>query len=236
MGKTIMFVSHDIGAINNFCEKTAWIRGGSLQVIGESSVVTSGYFSFMNYGLESSFQSELADVFQSQNIDTKNIHWSSIAGRDNFGDRGVCITHVSLQSHDSGKRVDVLRGGEKVELFVKMLVTQNISNPIVGFTLKNRLGNSVFGANSYIYRKSSAIGLFETKKNKIIRYEFTFPRLAHGEYVFSLAIADGTQLNHLQHHWVHDAYSVSIRPDSESGFMDWMYCLEDILIEEVVEK
>ena len=31
------------------------------------------------------------------------------------------------------------------------------------------------------------------------------PILLHGDYSISVAIADGTQQAHIQHHWVHDA-------------------------------
>ena len=31
------------------------------------------------------------------------------------------------------------------------------------------------------------------------------PILAPGEYIVGVAVADGTQAKHVQHHWIHDA-------------------------------
>ena len=38
------------------------------------------------------------------------------------------------------------------------------------------------------------------------------PSLAAGDYVIGAAIADGTQLSHVQHHWIHDALAVTAVP------------------------
>jgi lipopolysaccharide transport system ATP-binding protein len=43
------------------------------------------------------------------------------------------------------------------------------------------------------------------------------PRLATGEYSISVAVANGTQLDHVQHHWVHDAIQFKSESTSVSG-------------------
>ena len=37
------------------------------------------------------------------------------------------------------------------------------------------------------------------------RFTFVAPVLAPGDYSIGVAVADGTQLQHVQHHWIHDA-------------------------------
>ncbi len=38
-----------------------------------------------------------------------------------------------------------------------------------------------------------------------VRFRFVMPKLAPGQYAVGVAIADGTQASHVQHHWIHEA-------------------------------
>jgi len=51
-GVTILFVTHDTGLINKFCNRAIWIKDGEIKNIGSSSQITKEYFSFMSFGLE----------------------------------------------------------------------------------------------------------------------------------------------------------------------------------------
>jgi hypothetical protein len=101
----------------------------------------------------------------------------------------------------------------------------------VGFVLKDRLGNKITGCNSHI------IGLnldkFQQGEVKIVYFEFEFPHLTNGSYLFSPAIAEGTQCNHIQHHWVHDAYIVEVNSPDEAAKLDYKFALKnfDIKVE-----
>ncbi len=44
-GRTILFVSHSMQAINSLCDKALWLQKGQLQQIGEASVVVNKYIS-----------------------------------------------------------------------------------------------------------------------------------------------------------------------------------------------
>jgi lipopolysaccharide transport system ATP-binding protein len=44
-GRTILFVSHSMQAINSLCDKALWLQSGQLQQVGEASVVVNKYIS-----------------------------------------------------------------------------------------------------------------------------------------------------------------------------------------------
>jgi lipopolysaccharide transport system ATP-binding protein len=46
------------------------------------------------------------------------------------------------------------------------------------------------------------------------RFEFRLPILPTGDYSITVAVAEGTQDNHLQHHWLHDALIVRVHASS----------------------
>jgi lipopolysaccharide transport system ATP-binding protein len=44
-GRTIVFVSHNMGAVTNLCTQTLWLEEGQVKSIGESSKIVSSYLS-----------------------------------------------------------------------------------------------------------------------------------------------------------------------------------------------
>ena len=51
-------------------------------------------------------------------------------------------------------------------------------------------------------------------KEFIARFSFTMPILATGSYSISPSIAEGTQDDHVQHHWIHDALILQVHASS----------------------
>ena len=73
--------------------------------------------------------------------------------------------------------------------------------PIVGITVFDRLGNNLFGMNSYLSGDNVNCG----EKKVVYCCEFQMPELNEGVYTVSPAFADGNQANHVMRHWVYDA-------------------------------
>jgi lipopolysaccharide transport system ATP-binding protein len=51
----------------------------------------------------------------------------------------------------------------------------------------------------------------------VAEFTFTMPRLAAGDYTITAAIANGTQEDHVQHHWIHDAVHFKSESTSITG-------------------
>ena len=53
----------------------------------------------------------------------------------------------------------------------------------------------------------------ELKANQeiIVKTDFRFPLLVEGKYSLTIAISDGDQENHTQHHWIHDAIFINVQ-------------------------
>jgi lipopolysaccharide transport system ATP-binding protein len=48
-------------------------------------------------------------------------------------------------------------------------------------------------------------------------FAFQMPRLSAGNYSITVALANGTQYEHIQHHWVHDAVNFKSESTSVAG-------------------
>jgi lipopolysaccharide transport system ATP-binding protein len=95
-------------------------------------------------------------------------------------------------------------GGEKVTLRITAEIFDDLDSPIIGFHVKDRLGQELFGDNTFLSYRDD---LVYSSNGSELQAEFTFfmPLLPAGEYSISTAIANGTQDVHEQHHWIHDA-------------------------------
>ena len=120
-----------------------------------------------------------------------------------FGSGMAKIVDVGLYD-DSGNRLSLTEGGEIVRLRISARMDHDIDRLIFGFYVKDRLGQRLFGDNTYLSTTGSAIA------GDVIQAEFRFrmPRMPMGSYLVDVAIASGTQEDHTQHHWVHDAIEI----------------------------
>ena len=95
-----------------------------------------------------------------------------------------------------------------------------LRGPILGFFVKNQLGQMLFGDNTYLSTHGSPEGQRVrggAGERLEARFRFTMPLLPAGDYTVTLGFADGTQDDHLMHHWVHDALAFKSVTTSVAG-------------------
>lgn len=120
------------------------------------------------------------------------------------------ITDIQLTNLSPGAKPGIYRGWDRLRLTVTAQTQIELSRPIIGFLLRDRLGQDLLGENT----------LFATQLKPVIAsagaaltatFEFILPMLKDGEYAVMCSIADGDLHNHVQHHWLHDALILVIR-------------------------
>ena len=91
-----------------------------------------------------------------------------------------------------------------------------LNRPIVGFYLKDRLGQTLFGDNTYLSYMDQPLHV-ATDEPFYAAFCFRMPVLAAGDYSFAIAVAEGTQEEHIQHEWRHDALILTSVASSASA-------------------
>lgn len=214
---TILFVSHDVNSVNNLCRLAVWLDHGSMRMFSDANDVTKAYTQYCNqqiYGdsvkLNSLKDDKAINPRPEKKIDpeTRISFYDDIANSDGWKTGAADILGVSITESD-GQPVTTLLGGEKVVLKIQAIVHQPLASPIIGFLVKDRLGQSLFGENTYIYiQPPCAVNVGERLEAEFI---FSLPLLPNGEYSMSVSIADGDPYNHIQHHWLHDAVILTVQ-------------------------
>lgn len=219
---TVILVSHDLGAVVSLCDQVIWLDNGSIRVKGTGKDVCMLYHASLYDSKKSSYTATVK-THDSQKItesdETLKNHRLNCINQGfcrndiellpfnqnaaSFGKRGASITNVRFLGKN-GSQLSLIVGGELVVLEVQAHAHQYIDSPIIGFFIKDRLGQSLFGDNTYLAYAENPIKL---QKNQTIEAKFLFqmPVLPRGDYVVCVAIAEGTQNDHVQHHWIYDA-------------------------------
>ena len=240
---TILFVSHDVAAVNNLCQRAVLLQSGRIKRIGSVKEVTELYLEDMfesmqgksasPHGREQGASREglLADMVESDDfrdmrqdfINSTNLRndmevFRFDAQGASFGKGEITIENAVL-SDDQGKPVNWIVGGEMVSLHVWCRAHREVFSPIVGFHLKDKLGQSLMGDNTFLACMDAPLrvpagGSFSGK------FTFRMPILAAGDYFFAVAVAEGTQAEHVQHQWRHDAIRIaSVSTSVSTGIM-----------------
>jgi lipopolysaccharide transport system ATP-binding protein len=232
---TVLFVSHDTAAILNLCERAIWLDKGKVAAEGAPKEVADAYlkaFFESNQGASGTTQrneewheeqrKRPVPRDMRQDIINASPHRNDLEifafdpHAEGFGKKGAMIEEVVLHDRE-GHPLTWVVGGEEVMLSIKARIHQEnpMLQPIMGFYIKDRLGQTLFGDNTFITYQRDPVSAMP---GSILEASFTFrmPVLPQGDYSISTAIADGTQDNHVQHHWLHDALFFKSHSSSHS--------------------
>jgi len=223
---TLLFVSHDTAAVQNLCDKAVWLNCGGVQMIGNSKEVAEAYFQFTLqeiYGDEAKLSSTAPapDVAAGDTMtplaDTTPaaIDYAPFAGvRHNIAmakgwKTGKAeITSIFLARLSPGPE-RALEGGESVRMTIRAKASERMKSPILGFLVRDRLGQDLFGENTLAVTRDRAMPV-EAGATLIGEFDFQLPMLPNGQYAVMASVADGTLHEHVQHHWMHDALIITV--------------------------
>lgn len=216
---TLFFVSHDTGQVVNLCDRVAWLDRGTLREVGPAKDVCHRYLADL-YGSRDDAAGFRIGGSRREGPDQPvadaragllkaSEHRNAIElfdfkdGGPWFGERGASITDVTLlDAH--GDRLTALEGGEEVVLAVTCRAERDLFRPIVGFYVKDRLGQDLFGDNTHLTYQLDPLSV-PAGAAFTARFRFQMPYLPSGEFAVTVALAEGTQTDHVQHHWIDDA-------------------------------
>lgn len=238
---TLLFCSHDTGAIVNLCSKAILLSKGQVSAVGTPKEVTEQYLAALyettngideatistntNEAIQRNEPANIHHVPDDQEYRDMRMDFINNSNLRNdieifkfedngngFGSGRAAINSVRLLDNNL-KPLSWVVGGEDAVLEIRVHANEKIFQPIVGFQLRDRLGQIIFGDNTFLTHKGS-LKIVNTGGEILTRFSFRMPILPSGDYSIGAAIAEGTQDNHIQHHWIHDALIVRVHSSS----------------------
>lgn len=222
---TLIFVSHDIAAVKSLCNRAILLEGGCVVMDDSPKAVCDEYLKNIYEAAqgeshapaalaadaasplpdwrEEDFRDMRADLLACPPLRNDIRVFRFDADGAFFGKGEVAIEQVALLDA-AGRPLNWITGGEMVCLRVWCRALADINSPIVGFQFKDRTGQVLFGDNTWL---SYADAPLFVEAGRFFTADFTFrmPIIERGEYTIGVAVAEGSQENHIQHQWRHDA-------------------------------
>ena len=225
---TVLFVSHDTSAIRNLCTRAVWIEEGRVLQEGLPKDVCEKYLeAFFEAQQGKSTTTRIKQSSKQEASDTQDPRQEFINNSNlrndiklfkfdsetaSFGKGQAQITDVQFLDV-GGTPLSWIVGGENVILRIEAIANKPLHSPIVGFFINDNLGQALFGDNTWLRYFEAPIAC-AAGQELVASFEFQMPRLSAGDYSITVALADGTQDEHVHHHWLHSA--LSFRSESTS--------------------
>lgn len=175
-GTTLLIVSHDKQAILGICDRAILLNSGRLEMEGDPEAVLDYYNALLA-------DHQTQDVRQEIQEDGKI---QTISGSGEVG-----IQSVLLLNREETP-VEVINVGQAVRLQIALLAHTEVADLVVGYVIKDRLGQPVFGTNTHHLKHDIPL----LTPGKLLTCNFDFSA-NFGEGHYSVAIALHTADTHL---------------------------------------
>jgi len=168
-GTTLLIVSHDRVAMQAICDRALLLDGGNLVKQGAPDEVMD-YYNALIAERENSTVSQVA---------TGEGRVQTTSGT---GEATVCA--ITLEDANAAA-VEMVNVGEAVTLRVEVQVNAPLSRLVLGYMIKDRLGQPIFGTNTHHLDQV----LTDVRAGERIEFRFAFPlNLGDGSYSITTAL------------------------------------------------
>ena len=195
-GTTLLFVSHSPGAVKTLCNRAILLDQGIMARDGAPDEVLD-YYNAVIARLESEQQIRELEAGTGKN---------SIRS----GNQAAVIEAVEMLSGDQSSRA--VQVGDPVRFQVDIAVNEDLDELTVGLLIRDRLGNDVFGTNTWHLGTSRQ----QLRVNEHCRVEFEAPalNLGVGNYSVSFALHSGDAHVANNYDWWNRALVFQVVPGS----------------------
>ncbi len=169
LGTTLLLVSHDKQAIQSVCDRAILLDGGRLARQGPPE--------------------EIMDFYNAMLADRENSSVRLAEGEDGkvqttSGTGEASVEQIALYD-ESGEAVEVVDVGSRVTLKITVGVKAPIPRMVLGYMIKDRLGQPMYGTNTHL----KELPLYDVVAGNTVTYSFEFDmNLGAGTYSIATAI------------------------------------------------
>ncbi|MDE7197625.1 MAG: ABC transporter ATP-binding protein [Lachnospiraceae bacterium] len=233
MGKTIVFVSHDLSSISKYCDRVVLLNQGVKLGEGNARQMIDTYKQVLvgQYVAPEAEGERLVDDEQLREMAAKGIDGSKAgAGKEEkqsgmsenpelleYGSKKAQITEYYI-TDEKGTRTSTILKGSAFTIHMRVEMAERINAPIFAFTIKNVRGTEITGTNTMIEK-----AFLESVEEGETR-EITFTQkmdLQGGDYLLSLGVTGYEGDDFTVYHRLYDVLNVTVISDKDTvGFYD----------------
>lgn len=199
-GTTLLIVSHDKGAIQAICDRAILLSAGQLAMEGEPEAVMDYYNALI---AERENQTVRQHVGEGGRVQTVS------------GTGEATVTEVHLLN-EKNEKLEVVGVGQPITLSVTVAVHQKLPELVLGYMIKDRLGQQIFGTNTYHLNQV----LHDVPSGSIVQFNFSFLAML-GPGTYSMATSLHTKDTHItrNYEWKDFAFIFNVMNLDKSIFI-----------------
>ena len=128
-GRTVLLVTHDMGAVQRFCDRAMLLESGEIVELGDPERVGNRY-------LDLNFSDRGRPVARAR------------SGRGALRATGAPTIEEAWFEDADGRRADVLPAGERCAFVARVVFHERVENPLFGVNLQNSRRDTVLSASN----------------------------------------------------------------------------------------
>ena len=229
LGKTILFVSHDLGSISKYCDRVVLLNKGKKLAEGTPKEMVSMYKRIMvNQDKAEEIAAHQMDMSSLEEEDEKEIkeaaceglwksHYNLNPNVDEYGNGDAEIIDFAIVDENGNYNSTIMKGS-RFRLKSKVKFKQDIQNPIFTYTFKNIQGVAITGTNTMYEKKD--VPLAKAGETYVATFEQDM-FLQGGEYLLSMSCTGYRDGEFQVYHRLYDVCNVTVVSDKNTvGFYD----------------
>lgn len=225
-GKTVLFVSHDLGSVNKYCDRVILLNRGIKVSEGEPKEIIDMYKRIL-VGQEPFEKDDSANELDLEVLKEKELildsatlwksHYEINPNLNEYGNGKAEVIDFAVIDSE-GNFTNTIMKGTKFSIKSKVHFFETIKNPIFTMTFKTIKGVDVTGTNT-MYEKVET-GVCEAGSEYVATFTQNMD-LQGGEYLLSVSCTGFDRDDFVVYHRMYDVVGITVVSDKNTvGFYD----------------
>ena len=215
MGKTILFVSHDLSSISKYCDRVVLLNQGVKLGEGSPKEMIDVYKRVL-VG-----QYEMHEDEGTNLLEDKDVAAAAKMGVNpellEYGTNAAKITEYYI-TDDKGIHTTAVIKGQEFSIHMEVDFMEDVPAPIFAFTIKNIKGTEITGTNTMVEKAFLESVQAGAKKEIVFTQKMS---LQGGEYLLSLGVTGYERDKFEVYHRLYDVLNPTVISDKDTvGFYD----------------
>lgn len=221
-GKTILFVSHDLGSISKYCDRVVLLNKGTKVAEGKPKQIVDMYKKILT-GFSADLKADQDEDSKNSaaEIEVEGVSWKSRLTVNpavvEYGNRDAEIIDFDMIDAN-GNHTNTIEKDTEYTIRMKVLFHKTVKDPIFAVTIKDLKGNELCGTNTMMEDQ-----YVPTQKEGMVRVVSFRQKMSlqGAEYLLSLGCTGFRDGDFVIYHRLYDVCNISVLSEkSKVGYFD----------------
>lgn len=209
-GVTIVFVSHDVGAVKMLCGRAILLNQGQMVADGDPNLMVNRYQEIIMARERAYEQEQGAADLSPIPVDIAEEELPPLMYSHRHGDGAAEVLKFQLLN-EHRQSIEIVQSGQQLTVRVLVRFYQPHPDPVVGIMIRNRLGVDIYGTNTELEK----IKFGPCAPGEVVEVTYSFECwLTPGEYTLTTATHT---VEGMSHDWLDDVLAFRVFDSRHTG-------------------